>query len=395
MSSRDSENYIKKMFREYYLKWDGRPPKEYERREYGFVPSRKGDVLRHVSFNDWREMKEFLAKNAPLHVYYSSAYYLQPSAQDMESKEWLGADLVFDIDVDHIYTPCKERHDKWLCLDCNFNGKGMAPEACPKCSSKRIDGKAWFCEECLNVAREETEKLVEDFLMSDFGFSEEEVEIVFSGRRGFHIHVENDVVKQLDQKARREIVDYVKGMGLILEGGRKKAHAPPLNASGWHGRIARGVYELLVGCDKEGAGIEEGTTKTICEKLQESKGYWLVEGDVCRAWLSLAKKAVASKRCNIDERVTIDVKRLIRLPETLHGGTGLIALRIDIDGLSGFDPYKHAVAFNSGEIKVKVAEAPKITFMGQEWGPYLNQVVEVPTGLAVYLISSGNAEVSP
>ncbi|RLF06791.1 MAG: hypothetical protein DRJ60_03980 [Thermoprotei archaeon] len=399
-----NEDYVKRMFKSYYLKWRGEPPKEYDRREYAFMLSKKGDMIRHKSFEDWDEMKEFLAKNAPLHAFYSSAYYLQPSAPDMDAKEWIGADLIFDIDVDHIYTPCKENHDKWLCLECGFNGKGMAPEACPSCSSKRIESKTWFCEKCIDIAKEEAIKLVEDFLINDFGFSPTEIEIVFSGRRGFHIHVENDVVKELDQRARREIVDYIKGIGLTLQEKKKrKLLVPPLNAYGWSGRIAKGVYEILNFhepqkiaeiLDFKKTSKIENIVRQILSGLEEAKDYWVLEGEARRIWLKAAEKAIVNKRCEIDERVTTDIKRLIRLPETLHGGTGLIVLKMRTKDLEEFDPYKHAVAFKKGEIKVKIIEMPKITFLDEEWGPYKDEVVEVPLGLAMYLICSDNAVIN-
>ncbi|MEM0240092.1 MAG: DNA primase small subunit PriS [Candidatus Nezhaarchaeales archaeon] len=395
-----NESFVKRVFKEYYSKWYGEPPKNYNMREYAFIISRKGDMIRHKAFESWDEVREFLRKNVPLHGFYSSAYYLQPSAPDMDAKGWIGADLIFDIDVDHIHTPCKDVHDKWVCLDCGVVDKGMPPEVCHRCSSKRIEAKTWFCEKCLDVAREETIKLVEDYLIQDFGFSPKEVSIVFSGRRGFHVHVESDIVKGLDQRARREIVDYVKGVGLTLTSKKRKVLLPPLNAGGWHGRIAKGVYELLNSCQvddlirllglKRGPQIEENV-REIIKRLEEGKRCSTLSGMASKIWLKAVEKAIAYKRCEVDERVTTDIKRLIRLPGTLHGGTGLIVMRIGLKDVETFDPYTHAVAFKKDYVKVRVLNMPKITFLGQEWGPYDNEVVEVPLGLAVYLICSDNA----
>ncbi|MEM0232777.1 MAG: DNA primase small subunit PriS [Candidatus Nezhaarchaeales archaeon] len=398
-----NEVFVRRMFKKYYSKWDGEPPKDYNMREYAFIVSRKSDMIRHKAFDSWNEVREFLRKNAPLHVFYSSAYYLQPSAPDMDAKVWIGADLIFDIDVDHIYTPCKEEHDKWVCLDCGIVGKGVLPEVCPKCSSKRIEVKAWFCGKCLEVAKEETMKLVEEYLVQDFGFSPKEVSIVFSGRRGFHVHVENDVVKSLDQRARREIVDYVKGIGLAMPNKKRKVLLPALNAGGWHGRIAKGVYELFNSNDmdnligllglKKSPQIEEGVKKII-KMLEEGRDRSTLSSIASKIWLKAVEKAIEYKRCEVDERVTTDIKRLIRLPGTLHGGTGLIVMKIELRDVETFDPYSHAVAFNKDSVKVRVLNMPKITFLGQEWGPYSNEDVELPLGLAIYLICSDNAIIS-
>ncbi len=395
------EEYIKRMFKSYYVKAEINPPKDFSKREYAFTLTAKGEMIRHKSFDKWADVKDFLIRNAPLHVYYSSAYYLRPDAPDMDAKEWIGADLIFDIDVDHIYTECKEEHDKWSCLNCGFSARGVAPDSCPQCSSKRIDSKVWFCEKCLGIAKEETIKLVEDFLISDFGLSPSEIEIVFSGRRGFHIHVESDVVKELDQRARREIVDYVKGIGLQLQSkGKKTLYAPQLNAPGWHGRIARGVYEFLSSHEiseiaqainfKNVTKLKEAVDY-ILSMLEKAKDEWPLKGDARKVWLKAIERVIALKRCEVDERVTTDIKRLIRLPGSLHGKTGLIVLKLKLSDFETFDPFDHAVAFRKGEIKVRVHDMPKITFLNSEWGPYEEQVVEMPVGLAIYLLCSGNA----
>lgn len=46
----------------------------------------------------------------------------------------------------------------------------------------------------------------------------------------------------------------------------------------------------------------------------------------------------------VDERVTVDPYRIMRIPNTLHGKTGLIAR--NISDLKGFDPLRDALAFD-------------------------------------------------
>ena len=53
-------------------------------------------------------------------------------------------------------------------------------------------------------------------LENDFGFSQDELHVFFSGHRGYHVHIENDAVRSLDAMARKEIVDYVTGLGIKL-----------------------------------------------------------------------------------------------------------------------------------------------------------------------------------
>jgi DNA primase small subunit len=209
--------------------------------------------------------------------------------------------------------------------------------------------------------------------------------------------VESDVIRGLDQRARREIVDYVRGTGLVVQDRKRKILAAPLNAGGWPGRIAKGVYELLnsrsarILSDLKGGSKVEEAIKVIIKELEEARDYWPLEGVARKIWLKAVEEVIAHKRCEVDERVTTDIKRLIRLPETLHGGTGLRAAKVSLRDLETFDPYVHAVAFVKGEVKVKILSMPKITFLNQTWGPYSYEVVEVPMGLAVYLICSENA----
>ncbi len=49
----------------------------------------------------------------------------------------------------------------------------------------------------------------------------------------------------------------------------------------------------------------------------------------------------------VDKSVTLDPYRIMRIPNTLHGKTGLIA-RVVAD-LEKFDPLKEAMAFNLAE----------------------------------------------
>jgi DNA primase small subunit len=58
------------------------------------------------------------------------AYYENPDF-DMDKKSWIGSDLVFDIDADHIPTTCNKIHDEFSCVKCGFNGRGFTPEALP------------------------------------------------------------------------------------------------------------------------------------------------------------------------------------------------------------------------------------------------------------------------
>ena len=54
-----------------------------------------------------------------------------------------------------------------------------------------------------------------------------------------------------------------------------------------------------------------------------------------------------------DEPVTGDVHRLIRLPGSLHGGSGLRVTTMTSKELEDFDPMTKAIAFGDELVKIK------------------------------------------
>ena len=57
---------------------------------------------RHVKFGTTSEINNYLKKTAPAHSYHSVAYYEDPGSKLMVEKKWQGADLIFDLDADHL-----------------------------------------------------------------------------------------------------------------------------------------------------------------------------------------------------------------------------------------------------------------------------------------------------
>jgi DNA primase small subunit len=158
-------------------------PPELTRREWGFIffdEMPEVVMRRHKAFSSQSEAIEYLRSMMPAHVYHSAAYYQFPGAATMKEKEWQGADLIFDLDADHL---------------------PMKPKS--------------YAEMLSNV-KAETLKLL-DFLLEDFGFSEDNVSIAFSGGRGYHIHIRDPKVLSLESAERREIVDYLSGTGLSVD----------------------------------------------------------------------------------------------------------------------------------------------------------------------------------
>jgi DNA primase small subunit len=407
MSSRD---FVYGKFSEFYSSPSTviPSPSLLDQRELGFLLFKERIMLRHQRFESVSDLKSFLIKDVPSDVYHSCAYYENPEA-DMDKKGWLGADLVFDIDADHIPTSCNKVHDEWTCSKCGFSGKGITPEACPICAGQKFDTKIWVCELCLESAKEETVKLI-DMLEKDFGFAPQEIRVFFSGHRGYHVHIENEAVKTLDVMARKEIVDYVSGLGLSMiddqakygSKRRRGSRVFSLHDFGWNKRLKLGLQKFLMNATKEdlkNAGIKGYAAilenrEAILKRCLEEGRWDSVKGIGVGTWKKLAEYVKDLESAKIDTVVTTDTHRLIRMNGTLHGKTGLKKVEFPAKNLKDFDPFKEAVAFKEGTVKVFVSDAPEFRLGDSVLGPYKNQAVELPTVAAVLLICKGRAEVA-
>ncbi|MGC8586494.1 MAG: DNA primase catalytic subunit PriS [Candidatus Micrarchaeia archaeon] len=358
----------------YYSSISNIAPSHIEQREFGFGDFERKIAYRHYAFKSEKDLLEYLAKEAPPFVSYSQAYYEKPDARPMENKKLIGAEMVFDLDADDLNLKCKLEH-----------------------------GSSWVCENCLSAVKSETLKLIEDFLIPDFGFSERELSINFSGNRGYHVHINSDVVYSMSQEARKEISNYITGNGLDASvlfptmGMRGVGlRGPKPTDYGWRGKFARGVISAInngvsalmeLGIDKSSAsflvrnrakiitGITSGNWDTI--KIPKKDEFWK----------NVLKGIAVKQSDSIDKNVTIDMHHIIRLPDTIHGDTGLIAKKVgSINDLENFDPMKSAIAFKEGMLKVKTAKVPKFHMNNQEFGPYESNTVELPTYAAMYLL---------
>jgi DNA primase small subunit len=402
--------FIQEKFLEYYKSafHESWVPNSFENREFGMLLFKEKMMVRHKSFKQFDELKRFLCDLIPSDVYYSSAYYEEPAANEMGEKHWLGADLIFDIDADHIPTSCGKVHDRWVCANCGFSGKGITPEKCPSCGGQKFDAKAWICEECLETTKKETRKLL-DFLIDDFGFSAGEVKVYFSGHRGYHVHVESEVVRSLDQLARKEIVDYIVGIGLDESShGIKETSTmltgPNLSDTGWNGRIARGTYEILANSlphELETLGLKKTVAETIGKHKDEivnswkKRGPWTVtKGVGIESWKKIVQRGIELQSAKIDTVVTTDIHRLIRLSGTLHGKTGLKKTEVLSEQLDEFDPLKDAIAFEKGKVEIIVHESPEFRIGDTVYQPFKEQKVELPVAAALFLLCKGAAEVT-
>ena len=392
--------FIEGQFRTYYTTARISAPPRLARREWAFTFFGKNFMLRHTAFHLKKELAAFLRQRAPSGVYFSSAYYRRPAASKMNEKEWLGADLIFDLDADHI-------------------------EGADKMSF----------EEMLEKVKEEFKKLIYDFLIPDFGFQEKDMDIVFSGGRGYHIHIYRPDVLQLKSPERREIVDYITGRGLdpmsFVEkipvgvnrpGSRFSSvkytyRLPPADESGWKGKITREVVDVARSfADRKSAlkrltrleGVGKKTAAGIISELFDTpsgreKFEALKNGNVdvfssdrmLNAFLRLAlQEAAINLGGETDEPVTSDIKRLIRMPDSLHGKTGFRVVPLTLEELESFDPLTDAVVLPDTPVKVKILKDIEGRVKDEVFSFREGEEAEVPAYLAVFLAGRRAAFIS-
>ncbi|WP_054844473.1 DNA primase small subunit domain-containing protein [Vulcanisaeta souniana] len=338
---------VRVLFRNYYRGIDLSEVSDLERREFGFQFLDKEGMIRHIGFRGGSdELRRYIINNVPSHIYYSAALYGNPTNQDMDAKDWLGADLVFDIDGDHLPTP-------------------------------NCQGVELMTLECLGDAAEEVGKLL-DFLIEDFGFSDSSIKIFFSGHRGYHVHIELPDVRGLTDEERREIVDYLLLRGFDIEHLiRGNASLIDARLRGIGGRLASVIHEVDP------------------ELLNELSGRKRVGKYLVRKLSSL--NAMISERLSvhIDEVVTMDIHRLIRMPNSLHGKTGLKVIRISPSELERGVEFiiDKAVQFRKGSLTIRLArKVPVRRVLGEEINGDEGSIIKVPTYIGLYLVINGWGE---
>ena len=360
-------------------------PRRPDDREWAYVAF-SGGMVRHKSLLDLGSLDAWLSDTKPQHVYYSSARYERPEAAAMSDKGWKGADLIFDLDADHLRDA--EPDDTYA-------------EMLAKCK-----------EALFNLL---------SFVEGDLGF--EDTLVVFSGGRGYHIHVYDDRVQGLGSDARREIVDYVKGTGFRAEyafssetvagseqdewthGRKSTTELQHLRGGAWSERIR----DWLVGYAEDVAAMSDEEALVHLREYQnvgEKKARKLLEVfrdrrdeissgnlDVARGtrgfWETLLRRAVDETSAETDEPVTTDTRRLIRLPGSLHGGTGLRVAPLGRDELEAFEPLRDAVVFSDREQTVVADEAVEFEVGGRRFNTEAGEI-SLPEYAAVFGMLRGD-----
>jgi DNA primase small subunit len=313
-------------------------PPDMDKREFAFQPWGSTSYVRHLSFGSEDELYNYLAEHTPLHAYYSLALYEYPDAPNMDDKGFIRADLMFDIDADH------------------FEG----------CSSPLLPDR------CLEEASEAAWRLIR-IIERDLGAKR--WSIYYTGNRGFHITASCEGCETLGREERRAIAYYVSGHDIDitrlfpLEPGHDPA-VPTPNDPGWRGWIG------LLLAEKFGGALRK--TRRLREVLGPRTRFKL-------------EAMIDEIRVPIDLQVTQDLSRLLRIPGSLNGKTGLRVT--PVDDPRRFRPERRLSPLR-GESKIEsLSDVDVDSFLGEPLSLRAGKTYWVPAAVGVALASKGLARI--
>lgn len=291
-----------------------------DRREFGFDDDGQGPRNRYNRFQSVERLEVYLKRRYPYAAYSSISYYKVPEKREGYEK----AELVFDLDAKDL--PVKS--------------------CCP-------DGKV--CEICLARAKD----LVLDFkdIVED-NLALRDVHYVYSGR-GYHIRILDEDLMGIGDTERAFILDYLRG-NIVLEDQEKtrRGRDPTAYTGGYAGIFPRRFKDILRYMGPEdltslGLGPRRAADLLAARaRLLAGERRWKdIEGDLekilkkeTKDFLTKVSTLIAG---NLDAKVTVDVKRILRLPSSLHSKVSMRC--VEIRDLEAFDPLRDAVPRFVGE----------------------------------------------
>ena len=298
-------------------------------REFGFDHDGRGPRDRYNAFTSVEGLEKFLRNRAPYSAYSSVSYYEKPGKRE----GYMKAELVFDIDAKDL------------------------PNYMKKCCKQGS-----ICEICLETAKQYILSL-KDIFQGDFGVKK--IYYIYSGR-GFHMRILDPDVMEFTDVERAYILDYLSG-SQALEGSAKVNRwlAPRGYTRIFKDRLLGILEDASVKDIQRIEGIGSTTAKEIIrnrDKIISDIREWknlewspdpktgIIRTARFKALLSILKENKYDKFTDfvlkqnagiLDAKVTVDTKRILRLPSSLHSKVSLKCMLIrDIES---FEPLSKAV----------------------------------------------------
>jgi DNA primase small subunit len=178
---------------------------------------------------------------------------------------------------------------------------------------------------------------------------------------------------------RDTIIDYLQWLGTLP----KKDAVTHLSAIPGIGKVS--AEDLLEQREVIVAELTHSPTATLLKKFRGLSLIVSAEGGEF-------KKRLLERAALADEPVTTDTKRLIRMPTSLHGGSGLRVQQIEARDLAAFDPLTDAVAFGTRDVRVDIRLSLTMPMLGSTY-QLAKGITTVPEMVAVFLCCRGMADI--
>ena len=252
-----------------------------------------------------------------------------------------------------------------LSFDIDLTDKAWLPlKACGVVMLKACD-KAWpVCAASVDILK----RLLEEA----FGFTR--VLVVYSGRRGVHVHVFDDSAMRLGSEGRAAIVSYINGnlgadQNRMASGVRlvMKMHNLKRWVYIWFNDLVRrmGLFDNLSARQDFVDRLDLGKYAFLREELGSLADEAMDKADGQDAWRHIVKKLSAVKPkapwvlerldCAVlayvwpilDENVTRDVAHLTKVPYACHATARRVACAVNLKEFWDFSPYHEAPTLDS------------------------------------------------
>lgn len=283
------------------------------KREFGFDHLGYGPNDRYKTFKGPQALRRFLRYKTPFAAYISVAFYENPRKRG----GWEKAEYIFDIDA-----------------------KDLPIRSCG-CDS--------VCEICLGEALERVNIML-DTLQGDLGIKN--IHLIYSGR-GFHIRILDPVMMEADSDLRSEVLKYVAGAVVPKsQYPNKDVGGKPYNFEHFSIPIAyprvfteKVKYNVLhLRGDEQIDGINPRLLKDLVKNrdflLNDDWGQFK-NSIGPRRYKDMVHAMANVNLATIDAKVTIDLKRILRLPSSLHSKVSMKCM--EVKNPETFDPFKEAV----------------------------------------------------
>lgn len=281
-----------------------------ENREFGFDHFGNGPNDRYKVFNTPDYLRRFLRSKTPFAAYCSVAFYEKPRRRD----GWMKSELVFDVDAKDI--PIRT------------------------CGCDNV------CEICLNEAKEIVASII-DTLKEDLGLKN--IHLVYSGR-GYHVRVLDESIMEMDSDVRSQILKYVVGADMPKDKYDDDDGIYNLE----HFSIPFGYPKVFTDRVKyamlhltEDSKLDNVNGKLLKDVLTNrnllARNEWgLFKTNIGPIRYKKVIKAITSLNMGlVDAKVTIDLKRILRLPSSLHSKVSMRCT--EVKNIDSFDPFEDAV----------------------------------------------------